>query len=93
MSVSERTARRVMVHGEVQGVSFRYFCRQEARRLGVDGWVRNEPDGTVAALLEGPRQAVEELVAWCHEGPSGARVRHVDVEVVEPTGVEGFSVG
>lgn len=93
MSVSERTARRVRVHGEVQGVSFRYFCRQEARRLGVDGWVRNEPDGTVAAYVEGPRRAVEEMVEWCNEGPSSARVRHVEVEVVELSGVAGFSVG
>lgn len=84
-------ARDVVVHGEVQGVFFRDSCRREAERLGVAGWVRNEPDGTVAAHLEGPPAAVEELVRWCHDGPPRARVERVDVVEAEPKGVGGFA--
>lgn len=90
---NERVARRVTVHGTVQGVSFRYYCAQEARRLGVAGWVRNELDGTVTAYVEGPRDAVAELVDWCREGPPSARVYSLDEETVEPLGATGFSVG
>lgn len=90
---NDRTARRVTVQGEVQGVSFRYYCAQEARRLGVLGWVRNEPDGTVTAYLEGSPDAVRELVDWCREGPPSARVFTLDERAVEPLGATGFSVG
>ena len=87
------TARRVVVHGSVQGVSFRYYCAREARRLGVVGWVRNEPDGTVSAYFEGKPAAVAELVDWCREGPPSARVYSLDELAVEPLGATGFSVG
>ena len=94
MSTStELTARRVTVQGDVQGVSFRYYCAQEARRLGVLGWVRNEPDGTVTAYLEGLPRAVSELVDWCREGPPSARVFSLDETTVEPLGATAFSVG
>jgi acylphosphatase len=69
----------VIVHGLVQGVFFRASTRDEAVRLGVDGWVRNLPDGTVEALFEGETKRVEEIVAWCHRGPTGAGVSSVDV--------------
>lgn len=81
---------RVRVHGRVQGVMFRDSCRREADRLGVSGWVRNEPDGSVAGVFEG--DAVEDLVAWCRTGPRGARVERVDVTEVEPGGARGFEV-
>lgn len=94
MSTStDLTARRVTVHGEVQGVSFRYYCAQEARRLGVLGWVRNEPDGTVTAYLEGGPVAVRQLVDWCREGPPSARVFSLDEQTVEPLGATAFNVG
>ena len=83
----------VRVTGRVQGVSFRWYTQQEARRLGVRGWVRNEPDGSVAAHLEGDEEAVDALVAWVHRGPSGASVRHVAVTDAGPTGAGGFEVG
>ncbi len=70
---------RVIVHGIVQGVFFRASTRDEARRLGVGGWVRNLPDGTVEALFEGETKKVEEIVGWCHTGPPGARVTRVEV--------------
>lgn len=82
----------VTVSGMVQGVFFRAETQQEAYRLGVAGWVRNEPDGTVAAHFEGESSAVEAMVAWCHEGPRRARVEHVDVRDGEATGARRFDV-
>ena len=82
----------VTVTGRVQGVSFRWYAMQEAERLGVHGWVRNEPDGSVAAHLEGDDRAVESMVEWCRHGPAGARVEHVEVTWVEPKGEAGFTI-
>lgn len=92
MSNGEVVARRVVVHGRVQGVFFRDTCRQRAAAAGVAGWVRNEPDGSVAALFEGPAEAVEEMVAWCHQGPASARVSRVDVADAAPAGADAFDV-
>ncbi len=69
----------VIIHGLVQGVWFRASTRDEAILLGVKGWVRNLPDGTVQALFEGERKKVEEIIGWCHKGPPGARVSKVDI--------------
>ena len=71
----DTTAADVVVTGRVQGVFFRAAMREQADRLGVTGWVRNEPDGSVRAHLEGPDQAVDRLVDWCSVGSSAARVR------------------
>jgi acylphosphatase len=65
---------RVRVQGRVQGVGFRYFALQHARRLGVRGYVRNCPDGSVEVLAEGDRTALEELLALLRQGPPAARV-------------------
>ena len=62
------------VTGRVQGVSFRWYAQEQARRLGVVGWVRNEPDGSVLLHAEGEDEAVDALVAWCRDGPGFARV-------------------
>ncbi len=70
----------VVIHGLVQGVFFRATTREKAREHGVTGWVRNLPDGSVEALFEGEKDAVESLIRWCHEGPLGARVEKVEVE-------------
>jgi acylphosphatase len=85
-------AREVRVHGRVQGVFFRDSCRAEARAHGVGGWVRNEPDGSVAAYFEGEPEAVEAMVTWCRSGPRHARVERVDVQEASPTGVHAFDV-
>ena len=82
----------VQVTGRVQGVSFRWYAVREAVRLGVTGWVRNEPDGSVTAHLEGPGDAVEEMIAWCHRGPPAAGVDRVELQEVEATGVASFEV-
>jgi acylphosphatase len=81
----------VRISGRVQGVSFRYYTRERAGELGVRGWVRNEPDGSVTGHFEGPADAVDALVAWCHDGPRRARVEGVAVESSRPTGVRGFT--
>ena len=67
------------VHGRVQGVFFRGSMCDEARRFGVCGWVRNCADGTVEAVAEGTRAAVDRLVVWAHAGPPGALVTDVEV--------------
>ena len=91
--MAERLAHRVVVRGRVQGVFFRDATRQQATRLGVAGWVRNEPDGTVAAHLEGPADAVGDLEAWIRAGgPPRADVDGVDVTTTEPRGRDGFEV-
>jgi acylphosphatase len=84
--------RRVVVHGLVQGVFFRDTVRRHAQSRGVAGWVRNKPDGTVEAVFEGDAEPVERLVAFVHEGPSGAIVERVDVVVEQEEGLSGFSV-
>jgi acylphosphatase len=84
--------RRVVVHGLVQGVFFRDTVHRHAQSRGVAGWVRNNPDGTVEAVFEGEPDSVERLVAFVHEGPSGAIVERVDVVDEQEEGLSGFSV-
>ena len=84
--------RRVIVHGLVQGVFFRETTRRRAASAGVAGWVRNRPDGTVEAVFEGEDEAVARLVAFCREGPRGARVERAEVEVEQPEGLAGFEI-
>ena len=83
---------RVIIRGHVQGVYFRAECGSEAARLGVSGWVGNQPDGSVHAEFEGPAADVDAMIAWCHTGPSRARVTNVEVTPLEPTGEAGFAV-
>lgn len=83
----------VVVRGRVQGVGYRYSCRNEAQRLRLVGWVRNEPDGTVRAEFEGSDDAVVAMVSWSRQGPDYARVTSVEVREIAPTGGSGFTVG
>jgi len=69
----------VFVSGNVQGVFFRQKTKRQAESLGVNGWVRNLPDGRVEAVFEGEEEAVKKLVEYCHYGPSSAKVTGVDV--------------
>jgi len=70
---------RLRIHGRVQGVWFRESMRMEAERLNVAGWVRNAPDGTVEAVIQGPAEAVEAMIEWARSGPPLARVDRVEI--------------
>ena len=80
------------INGRVQGVFFRANTKEMAEKLGVAGWVRNLPDGSVEAVFEGDENAVEQIVEWCHRGPAMAKVEEVYVEYEEPKGEKGFRI-
>ncbi len=80
----DETRARLLIHGRVQGVFFRASTQQKARELGLKGWVRNLPLMRVEAELQGPRDKVEQAIAWCHQGPPGALVRRVEVRWDDP---------
>ncbi|MGJ9411265.1 acylphosphatase [Aeromicrobium sp. CF4.19] len=82
--------RHAVVHGRVQGVSFRARCAETATAAGVAGWVANQPDGTVEVLLEGEQAGVSQVLAWCHEGSEQSHVTGVDVSEEPPEGLSGF---
>jgi acylphosphatase len=82
--------RRLVVHGRVQGVGFRWSVQRAAQSRGVAGWVANRPDGTVEAVFEGEPEPVEALVRLCREGPRGAVVDRVEVDEEQPEGLSGF---
>lgn len=90
--VSDPVARRVVVHGSVQGVFFRETTRRRAESRGVAGWVRNCSDGTVEGFFEGEPDAVDAMVAFAGEGPRGAQVERIEVEDAAPEGLDGFDV-
>ena len=83
---SELVRVRAVVHGRVQMVGFRAFVMRHAGDAGLAGTVRNEPDGTVETVVEGPRSEVERMLDLLRQGPSHARVERVDVEYSAPTG-------
>jgi acylphosphatase len=85
-------ARRVRLYGRVQGVFYRQWTVNQARGLGVTGWVRNARDGSVEAHLEGEEPAVSTLIEQMRLGPPQARVENLNVEDVETEEIEGFSV-
>ncbi len=90
--MSEPVRRRVVVHGNVQGVFFRDSARRDAESRGVAGWITNRPDGAVEAVFEGAPDDVAALVAFCNRGPRGAEVESVDETSEEPEGLSGFQV-
>ncbi len=71
---------RIIVEGLVQGVYFRANTTEVSKKHGVCGWVKNNPDGTVEAVLEGEKEGVELVISWCRVGPPRARVDRVDVK-------------
>ena len=86
------TAVQVRVGGRVQGVAFRWEAQQTAGKLGVTGWVRNEPDGSVLAHVEGEPDAVNDMVVWLRTGPPAARVSNVAVRDAAPSGATSFEI-
>ena len=76
----------LMIRGRVQGVFYRAETLDHARALGLGGWVRNRRDGAVEVVAEGERDRIEQLIAWCWQGPSLAHVTEVEVEWLPPAG-------
>lgn len=84
-----RLAMSARISGRVQGVSYRNWTLEQATRLGLSGWVQNEPDGSVRALFAGPPAAVSEMIGLCRRGPRAARVTGVETQLVAPIPAEG----
>jgi acylphosphatase len=87
-----RVARRFLLSGRVQGVGFRFFAVDAARREGLSGSVRNLDDGRVEAVAEGDAESVVRFERALRRGPSGARVEHVQVDDIEPLTTHGFTI-
>jgi acylphosphatase len=90
--MSDRIRVHVFVSGRVQGVYYRATTRETAHEHGVDGWVKNLDDGRVEAVFEGEPDAVEAMIEWCQTGSPQARVKDVEVEYEDPTGIGGFEI-
>ena len=89
---ASRVRVRARIRGRVQGVWFRGATAEEARRQGVDGWVRNCADGAVEAVFEGRPESVDAVVAFVRRGPPAARVESVELGKEAPAGETGFSI-
>ncbi|MBW2316453.1 MAG: acylphosphatase [Deltaproteobacteria bacterium] len=90
--MSTRVRRHIVVRGRVQGVAFRWSTRDAAQRIGVDGWVCNQPDGSVEAVFEGEPAAVAEAEAFCAQGPPAAHVTAVESRDEPAEGLVGFEI-
>lgn len=82
----------VLIAGEVQGVGYRMTTHKIATHLGLNGWVRNLPDGRVEAVFEGDRATVERIIHWCHQGPPTSLVKSVAVEYNSLKEIKGFQI-
>jgi acylphosphatase len=91
-SAQQRAARRAVIAGRVQGVWFRDSAQRRAESLGVAGWARNRPDGTVEVWAEGRQGVVEALLDYCRKGPPRAVVERLTVDEVTPAGLDRFEV-
>lgn len=85
-----KTNRSIRVHGRVQGVYYRQSAKDQALRLGLTGFARNDPDGTVHIEVEGDPSAIDRFVKWCEVGPPAARVERVETNTGEVVGYSGF---
>ena len=90
--MADPVGRKVRLYGRVQGVFLRQWTVNQARALGVAGWVHNARDGSVEAHLAGDEAAVALMIERMRQGPAGAHVEDFTIEVVDPEAVEGFSV-
>ncbi len=84
------SCRHLTISGRVQGVGYRSWMCSHARKLGLDGWVRNRSDGTVEALVCGTPAQIEDIIRLCHEGPMAARVVNVEAQEVRQEVEKGF---
>lgn len=86
MAATESQRLHARVHGRVQGVSFRHYTTQQARMLGLTGWVANRADRTVEVVAEGDKPSLDALLRWLHQGPPAARVIRVEHEWLQASG-------
>jgi acylphosphatase len=86
------SSKRLIISGRVHGVGYRAWMAEAAVALGIDGWVRNNADGTVEALISGTADAVEELARACRRGPRFAQVATIEEHIAEPPAQPGFHV-
>ncbi|MCT8999442.1 acylphosphatase [Chelativorans intermedius] len=90
---NETQAKRLRITGRVQGVNFRAWTKAQAEELDLRGWVRNEPDGAVAAVIAGPGSAVATMLERLRSGPPAASVAGIAVEETDPSNVpDGFAI-
>jgi acylphosphatase len=82
-----KTAKMLKIYGRVQGVFFRESMKDEAKRIGVSGWVRNRKDGTVEAFIQGETALVDEMIAWAKVGPSEAKVERLEISEASTDGI------
>ncbi len=91
--MSDTVAVHMVVHGRVQGVFFRASTQKKAEELGLAGWVKNRPDGTVEIHAEGQQETLEKLIEWCRQGPALASVSSIDLDWINAGGMESFDIG
>jgi acylphosphatase len=87
---NDLTTLRLRIEGFVQAVGYRHFAIEEAKKLGIDGWIRNRSDGTVEAVVSASTKTVEQFVQACMRGPAGSRVANVELGPAEPPEEKGF---
>lgn len=80
------------ISGRVQNVSFRFHTRKKAQEYNISGFVKNELDGSVYAEAEGEEEPLDQFILWCRQGPSWARVDHINIQASQVQGYEGFVV-
>ena len=95
-TASNQSSNIVRVHlwisGRVQGVGYRFSTLKVAQQRGLNGWVKNLPNGQVEAVFEGSLMNVKEMIQWCHSGPTAAAPEQVQVEWEQPEGLSGFEI-
>ena len=82
----------VIISGEVQMVSFRYYTKYEADLLGLNGWIKNNPDGKVEAVFEGEEDKIKRITEFCKKGPSSSTVKSTDIKEETPENIKGFGI-
>lgn len=92
MVMEKIKACQLQIFGRVQNVGFRFHTQDEALRLGIKGFVINQPDGSVYVEAEGPEQNLDQFILWCHKGPNWARVIEVKITQQPIMGFESFSI-
>ena len=82
----------VRITGTVQMVSFRYYTKSEADLLGLNGWIKNNPDGSVEAVFEGEEDNIKKIIEFCKKGPSSATIKSADIKEETPENLNGFGI-